>query len=451
MINPRIPKHLVALALAVMCNAGLVHAQAPATGTVETITLSQAIAQALEKNYDLLLAENQAEIERINNHPGNAGLLPSLAVNSSYNYARNNTELEFANDIPPNNTDGAQSRSLQYGLQFNYRLFDGLGSIYSYRQLGNSEKISDLEARIVAESIILQTAELYLNAALAKEQINIAHGNLEVSGDRLKRAQIAQEVGAVNQLELLGAEVDYNRDSITWRNALILYDELRRGLQLMMGHEIQLNFDVETDMKVADNWNASEVQSDALTNNASLLSAAYTIHNAELGIKRAQSARLPVLDATAGYGFTQNNNDVGILLRQQNIGLNAGVTLRWNLFNGGQVNRSIKIAKTALESSELMRDKAQATIDRDVQNALARFDHLRNTWVLEERNSRVAQLNLDRSKEQFNLGVLSATAYREAQVNLFQSKLAVQSAKFDLKMAELELMRLSGRLLTEGS
>jgi hypothetical protein len=50
-----------------------------------------------------------------------------------------------------------------------------------------------------------------------------------------------------------------------------------------------------------------------------------------------------------------------------------------------------------------------------------------------------------------SFSVLSATAYREAQVNLFQSKLAVQSAKFDLKMAELELMRLSGRLLTEGS
>ena len=424
------------------------HIAAQSTLTGSTLTLSDAIAQALEHNYDLLLAQNEAEVDALNHHPGNAGLLPTIAVNSSYNYSRNNTELEFANDIPPNNTDGAQSRSVQYGLQFNYRLFDGLGSVYSYRQLGNSAAIGDLEARITAESILLQTVELYLNTVLAQEQIQITWNHLQISADRLRRANVAQEVGASNQLERLGAEVNYNADSITWMNARIQYDELKRGLCLIMGQPIDIQFSVENRIELSAPLDQETLIKEAGTNNAALLSSAYAIQSAELGVKKAKSSRAPVLDFTAGYGFTQNNNDVGILLRQQNLGLNAGVTLRWNLFNGGQVHRSVAIAKSALESNEIMAQKVSSTVKRDVLNAYEQYEHLSNIWPLQQLNTRVAKRFLEQSKEQFELGIISATAYREAQNDLLQAELTEQSTQVQLKLAELELLRLSGRLIT---
>lgn len=437
----------VGLMLIFLSYSWIASAQSAISGT-PTLTLSDAIAKALEHNYDLLLAQNEAEVNALNYHPGNAGLLPTIAVNSSYNYSRNNTELEFANDIPPNNTDGAQSRSMQYGLQFNYRLFDGLGSVYSYRQLGNSAAIGDLEARITAESILLQTVELYLNTVLAQEQIKITWNHLQISSDRLQRAKVAQEVGASNQLERLGAEVNYNADSIAWMNARVQCDELKRGLCLMMGQPIEIRFNVDTRVEIGAPLDQETLLAEAGLNNAALLSSAYAIHSAELGIKKAKSGRAPILDLTAGYGFTQNNNDVGILLRQQNLGLNAGVTLRWNLFNGGQVHRAVAVAKAALESNEILAQKVESTVNRDVLNAYEQYEHLTSIWPLQQLNTQVAKRFLEQSKEQFELGILSATAYREAQNDLLQAELTEQSMQIQLKLAELELLRLSGRLIT---
>ncbi|HEX2936859.1 MAG TPA: hypothetical protein VHO72_15995, partial [Bacteroidales bacterium] len=64
----------------------------------KAITVEDAIAIALKNNYNILLARNDADIDRINNTPGNAGMLPNIAANGSTNYTNNSMRTKQAND-----------------------------------------------------------------------------------------------------------------------------------------------------------------------------------------------------------------------------------------------------------------------------------------------------------------------------------------------------------------
>lgn len=156
---------------------------------------------------------------------------------------------------------------------------------------------------------------------------------------------------------------------------------------------------------------------------------------------------MPVLNLTAGYGYTQNQNDAGILLQSQNLGFNAGLTLQWTIFNGSRTHIQIRNAQIAMETNDLVRKKAELQIERDIKNVFANYENALRIIELEKLNVETSNLNFERTDEQYRLGRITNTQYREAQRNLIQSRLNLSNAYYQYKLAEIELLRLSGQLL----
>ena len=55
--------------------------------------------------------------------------------------------------------------------------------------------------------------------------------------------------------------------------------------------------------------------------------------------------------------------------------------------------------------------------------------------------------NFDRSEERFKLGQITSLEFRQAQINLINSKTSLNNAKFDAKLIELQLLQLSGDIM----
>jgi outer membrane protein TolC len=413
----------------------------------DTLTLDRAIQMAIDNNPDIGIFRNQKQAAANSAHPGNAGLLPSVQLNSSYNYNINDTELEFANNIPPNDIQGAESRAVNASIQANYTLFDGLGTIYTYQQLKNSAVIADVEARMNTENILLQVISAYYEVARLEDQYVIARENLAISKDRLARAKNGYDLGNTSKLNLLNAEVDFNRDSISSVQALQLYENGIRTLNFVLGVDIDTEYAVSVGEILPRTFIIEELWQGALENNAMLLTAAYNQQQAELEVKRVKSDRMPVLNLTAGYGYTQNQNDAGILLQSQNLGFNAGLSLQWAIFNGSRTHIQIRNAQIAIETNDLVRKKAELQIERDIKNVYANYENTLRIIELEKLNVKTSELNFERTEEQYRLGRVTNTQYREAQRNLAQSRLNLSNAYYQYKLAEIELLRLSGQLL----
>jgi outer membrane protein len=193
--------------------------------------------------------------------------------------------------------------------------------------------------------------------------------------------------------------------------------------------------------------NVDSLMNSSLQNNALLLAAAYREQGADFDIKRAQGQRYPRLDLNANYGYNGTNNDAGILLQQQNIGLTAGLTLRWVLFDGERIDAQVKNAKLAYESSQELREKTKTGVERDVKNAWGNYENDLTILAIEEINVSTNKVNFERSQEQFTRGQITSTQFREAQRNLALAKINLNDARYTVKLSELELIRLSGRLL----
>ncbi|QTN38238.1 TolC family protein [Cryomorphaceae bacterium] len=411
------------------------------------LDLSQVIQICLERNYDVVVARNTAESAENAAVPGNAGLTPTIAINGSGTYSVNNTDLEFAGDIPPTTIDGAQSTGYGANIGLTYALFDGLGTVYSYKQLKNSATIADLEARYTIENTLLVSVVTYYNVARLKQQLDISQSNLDISRDRLRRQEVGYDFGSATKLNVLNAEVDYNADSVSVLQARQSWLNERRILNQLLGFEIDTEYEVDTNVTYAGGIELDSMLNSAMQNNALLLAAAYREQGADFDIKRAQGQRYPRLDLNAQYGYTNNQNEAGILLQQENQGFSGGITLRWILFDGERISAQVKNAKLAYESSQELRDKTATGVERDVKNAWGNYQNDLTVLEIERINVATNILNFERSQEQFSRGQITSTQFREAQRNLALARINLNNARYTLKLSELELVRLSGRLL----
>jgi outer membrane protein TolC len=80
-------------------------------------------------------------------------------------------------------------------------------------------------------------------------------------------------------------------------------------------------------------------------------------------------------------------------------------------------------------------------------NALEIYQNRQVVFSIQEKNVETNQNNFDRSKEQFSLGSISSISFRQAQINLMNAQTNKNKAKYDAKLAELQLLQLTGQLL----
>ncbi|MFK8058473.1 MAG: TolC family protein, partial [Polaribacter sp.] len=272
-----------------------------------------------------------------------------------------------------------------------------------------------------------------------------------ISKSRLKRAKYQYEYGQSTKLELLNAEVDVNNDSITLISANQQLSNAKRGLNVILGVKKDVNYEVETQVDFNKMMNFEGLQQKTLANNSLLKQNEKNIAISEFNIKINKASYLPSLGFNASYGFNRTVNEnlinpFGAKLITSD-GLNAGLNLTWNLFDGGGTKTRVANAKIALENQEILLEQQKVTITNNLKNTWENYKNQLFILKAQETNVLTTQNNFDRTQERYKLGQVSSIEFRQAQINLINSKTAFNNAKFDAKLIELQLLQLSGDIL----
>ncbi len=413
----------------------------------QLITPKQAVTLALENNYGIKVANNQVEVAKNNASVLNSGYLPTLVGNAGASVNISNTEAEFSNgNVTVLNS--AESSRYNASLDLSYTIFDGLGRSYNYKQLKESQQLTELEARETIENTILQLFTVYYSVAESKENAKTITETLEISKERLIRAEYQFDYGQSTKLEVLNAEVDINNDSISLMNAKQQLKNFKRDLNLVLGNVIIDDFEVDTEVVLETLLNKSDLWEKAIAYNTNLLQIDKNIEINKLISKSEKSAFLPVVGLTGSYGWNKNNNnEASFLLVSKNTGLTGGLNLRWNLFDGGNTITRVKNAKVNLETQQLQKEEFLLSLERDFNNAWDDYQNKKNIYNLQQDNIKTFKNNFSRTKEKFKLGQLNSIEFRQAQVNLFNAEIIRNQAKYSAKLAELQLLKISGEIL----
>jgi len=409
---------------------------------------SEAIALALENNYGIKTANNNVIIAENNSDVLNSGYLPSLSGNAGATLDVQNTEGQLVNG-ETRTADGVETKRYNASVNLNYTLFDGLGRYYNYKRLKEAYQLSELQARETIENTITQLLSVYFEVAQNTENLQTLTKVLDISKERLIRANYQFEFGQNNKLGVLNAEVDINNDSINIITAKQRLISSKRDLNLVMGNALKTEFSIDTTVVFLLQLNKEILLSKLKTNNVNLLQIDKNINISTYDIKANKSTYLPTLGLSGSYGWNESSNDnpLAFTIQNTNTGFSTGLNLTWNLFDGGSSMTRIKNAKINLENQELQKNEISLTIERDFNNAWDDYQNKLEIYRIQESNIITSKNNFDRTNEQFKIGRATSIEFRQAQINLLNAQLSENRAKYQAKTAEILVLQISGELL----
>ncbi len=414
----------------------------------EILSKDEAIALVLENNLGIQVARNTNAIDANNASILNSGYLPTVSANGGGSIDRQNTEGVLVSG-ETRTADGVETRRYNASLNVDYVLFDGLGRLYDFRSFKERNKQSELEVRQTIETTILQLFSVYYEAARLTENTNNLEQALRISRDRLKRAEYQFEYGQNTGLDVLNAEVDVNTDSINLLNSQQQLRNTMRDLNLILNRELSTQFRADTSVVFVPELQMEDMQSEAKLNNVRLKIAEKDVLINEYAIKGARSAFLPTIGLTGSYGWNEfnNNSPLAFVIQNTTTGVSGGINLTWNLFDGGQAITGVKNAKIFMENQKLLRKQIDLEVERDIQNAWDAYSNALYVLQVQDKNLQTNQNNFRRTDERYSLGQVTSIEFRQAQLNLLNAELAQSQAKYTAKLAELQMLQISGQLL----
>ena len=118
----------------------------------QILLLEDAVKIALENNYEIKIATNNAKIDATNNNLANAGMMPKLNANFTNNNSQLDTEQTQA-DGTIRALDNAKNMNLSYDIGLDWTIFDGLSMFARKEQLNILEQQgkTELQAAILSK------------------------------------------------------------------------------------------------------------------------------------------------------------------------------------------------------------------------------------------------------------------------------------------------------------
>ena len=247
---------------------------------------------------------------------------------------------------------------------------------------------------------------------------------------------------------MLNAKVDINNDSINLINTQQRFTNAKRDLNIILVQQKDINYTVETDVTFATLFTFDDLYKKALENNVVLKQQERNIEISKFNAKASKSGLLPTIGLSTSYGWNLSDNATTAQFAQfTSNGLKAGVNLSWNVFDGGNSKTRIANSKIALENQEIIQKQQIDNLKNTLQNTWDAYQNQLYVLKVQKQNVLTAQDNFERTNERFKLGQVGSIQFRQAQINLLNTQTAVNNAKFDAKLIEINLLQLSGQLL----
>ena len=415
----------------------------------DTLSLQAAVQQAVENNYSIQVARTNEQISDNSLNIGNAGLLPSVSLSSSGSLQQQDTRQEFEQPLGEQTINGAQSSNLDASVNLQYTLFDGLGNTYNYRQLKTEKNLTEAQARQTIEQTLLRVVQQYYQVARLRAEAEIAKEAVTLSQQRLSRVETGVQFGNKSRVDLTNAQVDLDTDSTTLIEAKTQYRNARRTLNVLLGQAPNTPVTVKEQVSFQQDLERQALLEQAQERNSSLQAADYEVKNARLQKKIANASYFPEVNLTSSYTYSQSASDAGFLNEQRSSGIRSGLELNMPLFSGFQNDIRAENAELRLQNQKNQKAETELNVRRDLTNAYATYEQNLRALRLEKRSVDNARLNLRRTRESYQVGQATATQLREAQVNFTRAKTRLTNARYDAKLAEVELYQLAGLLLDE--
>jgi outer membrane protein TolC len=284
---------------------------------------------------------------------------------------------------------------------------------------------------------------------LEQQRAQVLKDNLVFSKRILDVARSKYEIGKFSRLDFLTAQVDYNTDSSNYLAQTEQLNNLKVELNQLIGRSPSIEYSVAADIQFDQTLDEKTLLDKMLDMNPLLkqLQSGKTI--SYLQLQELKSQRYPAINLNAGYGYSSSSAEAGFLVSRQAFGPTFGISARWNIFNGNNLNRQQQNAEINTEIADITIEEAKIELEAALRKAFIQYKNSIALINLEKTNLQVAMEREQIAFDRYEIGNSSALEVREAQLNRLNAEIRYLNVLYNAKISETELLRVSGTILNE--
>ncbi|MCX6331352.1 MAG: TolC family protein [Bacteroidetes bacterium] len=416
-----------------------------ATNAQTTLSLNQAVQTALKNSYDIQLVENTVAIAKNNNNIGVAGALPTVTSTVNNNKSLSTIEQKFADPTRNTTKTGVDGNTLTAGLTASVIIFNGYRIMTTKDRLATIEKQSEQQLQTQLANTTATVMQQYYNIIRQQAYLKTIEKSIEASKQRLDIVETRQKIGVANQADYLQSNLDLNALIQGKQNQLLIIDQAKADLLNTMVLPTTTSITIQEDIKVDSKISLAEVES-KIKANPILQSAEQLININQFIEKETKALMYPTLRASTGYNVTSSSSAAGFSLLNESYGPFLGLNLSIPLYGGGVAKHSLKTAKLNTNSARLQYKNAELDLSTELYKTYQSYQNNLQQIPTESDNFKMSQSLLELVMQKFQLGQATMVDVKQAQQSFENAGFRLVSLRFNAKIAEIELKRLSNQL-----
>ena len=412
-------------------------------------SLQECVEYAVENNITVAQFELDLENATIDESDALGDFLPTLNANTSFS-SNTGFSINPTTNLPTNTTQN----NVNAGITTAVTLFDGLRNVHRLNRaklnaVANQFRLDDLK-----DDIRLNVANAYLDILSNKEGLKVARAQYKATEQDLKRLTELVDSGVVPRGDLL----DIQATAATQEQQIVNSEGNVQLSKIALAQLLQIsdyeNFDVSDatfEVPISDILNnaPSAIFAKALEFRNDIKLSETNIALAEKDLAISKGALMPTLGAFFNYGsrysdvaqipgppitaggppvfFTPSFSDQLWIFD----GISYGVQLNIPIFNGFSVKNGIKRSEIAVEQRKLQFDQQKLDLENVVNQAYVNVNTFYKSYEAAEKTVEARRLAYEYSKERFDVGLLNAFDFTQAQARLDNAEADVVRTKYD--------------------
>jgi outer membrane protein TolC len=408
-------------------------------------TANDVINIAVKENLDIQIAQSDVEIAKINNNWGNAGILPTIAAQTTNTEAVSNLnqKLNNGNSIQRNNV---ANNNLNANLNLSWRIYNGMRIRSTKERFEIIERMGNIAFKQQVDQVIFDVLSVYFNLVRLNKQVNSTMAIIDLSKERVKITETRFNVGSGTKTDMLQAKIDLNAQEVSLQNIFRQIAATKASLNNLLKRNPSQPICAKEEKFRIPFINLDEVFKKIDEQNFQMLMAKQTKLNLANERKIIYSQKLPALTLNSAAFLNRTISTAGLFLTNQTYGPNVGLTVGVPIFQSNINKTQLRVNTVQQKQQNLEIEALRARIQRDLYIAYQEYQNAIEAAKVEEINVKLAEENNKISTERFRKLQSNSIELRQAQLSLNEAQDRYINAQYRAHIAATSILFIIGEI-----
>lgn len=399
-------------------------------------SLSQMLYDVYDNNSDIRAEEAGQDVRLAEIDKARAAMLPTLSASGSHALSQERSK----------SGSSRRTRTTQYGLSANHRLFNGFQDRNKILQARYQYASGEQLLRNRETEILLEAARAYMDVFAARKMIGLRRQHVDNLLKQRRATKARIQAGELTRTDLSRTEALLSRARASLSGAQADLGGASGQFEALVGYRPQkLHYPQIPNRFVAKS--AKQAEQKALRLHPQLRAARATNKALEYGVKASKGSYLPSLDVNAGYSRSHSSSSQTTPEQEKSLSLRLSLPI----FDGGARSAEVRKAKAAHSQARHRTSSLSAKIRSQAREQYLRYQSSKSVVRQAKAEVRAAKDALRGIKIEERAGQRSFLDVLDAEVALLDAREVEIYAQADNVIAVYAYLASTGQLTVSGA